>query len=260
MVYTERKKCSRSAAALVISVGFLLVCHGAAAQYSHNLNDIQTRHPITGHLPPIYHEPTPIGDLGAINTVVDLRGFVPMEFMSKTYVWNPLRIDKYVWYSIPTKKALLMLYTGTLPVDHIADDSTKLEEKEFRTTQFLDEDQVKGETAQWSTVAYDLAEKNGSKIFEQVAGSGFQSAEPSTILFTKTSVFIVLSFKYSISLTDNGGQVLLAMEFSRALKRYKNIYTLHSTTMMSKSTGEMFTATAIFVGKALIESAISPDQ
>src|ERR1035438_6712180 len=99
---------------------------GAAwAQYSDDLKDIQ--HDIGDiHVFPGFHEPRPIGHLGEVDSVVDLRGFVPMSLSSKTAGgW----LTNLRWYKIPTRKALLLLYFGTLSVSHVADDTTSLEKR-----------------------------------------------------------------------------------------------------------------------------------
>ena len=73
-------------------------------------------------------EPTPIGDLGPIEAVVDLRGFVPMSFRAKSGrfkgskgTWTELR-----WFKIPTRRALLFLYYGSVSRADISQDSAML--------------------------------------------------------------------------------------------------------------------------------------
>src|ERR1039458_5855457 len=125
----------------------------AYAQYSNtseDLKDIVAEHPTKGHLEPGMHQPSPIGNLGNLDVVVDLRGFVPMSFWSATAAKatfaghsDNFKGDVLRWYKIPTKKALLMLYFGDLTSTHIADDTTKLESR-FAKTRFLKESDASG--------------------------------------------------------------------------------------------------------------------
>jgi hypothetical protein len=224
---------------------------GAAwAQYSDDLKDIQ--HDIGDiHVFPGFHEPRPIGHLGEVDSVVDLRGFVPMSLSSKTAGgW----LTNLRWYKIPTRKALLLLYFGTLSVSHVADDTTSLE-KRFSKTSFLKESNVNAESKLWCKVAYNSA-KDSAAIYQQIAGgSGLQGAEPTTIFLTPESAFVILNFKYISTMTDNG-QILVALEFSRLSRRYKTFYELYSTMLARKSIQEMFAATAPIIAKALIDAGV----
>ena len=218
-------------------------------QYSDDLKDIKAQVPILGYATVGTHKPTPIGDLGHIETVVDLRGFVPLSHTSAELMWTAVRPMR--WYKIPTKKALLLLYTGQLSIDHIADDTRGLEERSWGRTRFLVESEARGEAAQWCTLAYDLVEKDAQRIFAQLVGGGFDSAEPTTVFLTQQSAFVLVNFKYDQLNLGDRGQVLLALEFSRSLRRYKTAYCLHSTAIVSKSTSEIVAATAPYIGKVV---------
>jgi hypothetical protein len=231
----------------------------AYAQYSNtseDLKDIVAEHPTKGHLEPGMHQPSPIGNLGNLDVVVDLRGFVPMSFWSATAAKatfaghsDNFKGDVLRWYKIPTKKALLMLYFGDLTSTHIADDTTKLESR-FAKTRFLKESDASGETASWCKLAYEVA-KDSEPIFQRIAGDGFLAAEPTTVFFTDQSVFVVLSFKYTALLRNNTGQVLTALEFSRSSRQYRTFYEVYSTAIVSKTTGNEFKETAPTIAKAL---------
>src|ERR1022692_1143085 len=188
---------------------------GAAwAQYSDDLKDIQ--HDIGDiHVFPGFHEPRPIGHLGEVDSVVDLRGFVPMSLSSKTAGgW----LTNLRWYKIPTRKALLLLYFGTLSVSHVADDTTSLE-KRFSKTSFLKESNVNAESKLWCKVAYNSA-KDSAAIYQQIAGgSGLQGAEPTTIFLTPESAFVILNFKYIRALSENLTERPILRNFLHPLNR-----------------------------------------
>jgi hypothetical protein len=240
-----------------------------AISYSDNLDDILACFPYLGHVPAGCHAPTPIGDLGPIETVVDLRGFVPMSFASKSGIsisnqlhgaasdYRKLLVntDGLHWYKIPTKKALLMLYYGDLDSTNLAADTTDLEQR-FSSTTFMKESEAQGDVAAWCRLAYAAA-RDAEPIFKSIAGgSGSEGAEPVTLFFTDQSCFVLLSFRYSSLVMENQGQLLVAMEFSRSLKEYKTYYPLYSTLLWSKSTKDLAGLTASCMGQALHDAAI----
>ncbi|HUI53781.1 MAG TPA: hypothetical protein VLY04_02340 [Bryobacteraceae bacterium] len=246
----------------------------AYAQYSDNLRDIAATRAMV-NLVPGEHKPTPIGDLGHLNVVADLRGFVPMSFYSlasmglnesggadKASISNAVQNeisagllpgDSLRWYKIPTKRALLMLYSGDLSLRQIAEDSSAQEASRFGNTRFLKESEVTGETAWWCRFAYKIAQ-GAASLFEKIAGDGFENAEPTTVFLTDQSAFVMMNFRYRSLLRRNStGQVIVALEFSRALKEYKTFYQVYSTTLVSRSSAEAFQATAPIVAKLLLE-------
>ncbi len=244
----------------IVFIGFC----SHAADYSDNLNDIQARDEVWGHVSAGCHKPTPIGNLGGIETVIDLRGFVPMSFASenanslgasfKRTISDPRtlleNVDTLRWYKIPTRKALLMLYFGDLKSTELGQDASKFENR-FENTQFLKESEAKGEMIAWCKLAYAAA-KDSEPIFKTLAGKdGFEGAEAVTLLFTEQSCFVFLNLKYSNSIRKGTGQLLVAMEFSRYLKEYKTFYLTYTTMVVSKSTREGFAETAPYIIKAL---------
>jgi hypothetical protein len=234
------------------------ICGSARAQYTDNLADVATipkalrpMVPLVAVGDPQYqlrHEPKSIGDLGHLDFVVDMRGFVPFSHASRT-ITNP-----YIgrWYKIPTKKALLVFYTGALSLDQIAENTTDAENKAWAGTRFLTERDVHGEPEQWCKVAYDLAGNDAKQLFDKLVGGDFISAEPTTLLFTEQSVFVLLNFKYELAARGDGGQVLMALEFSRASRRYKTVYTLYSTTLFNKGTESLLAASAPYVMRIVV--------
>lgn len=230
----------------------ILLAHKIYAQYSDNLKDIKAPIGIPAWGIGYGNSPVPIGNLGEINTVVDLRGFVPMMFGSKqSFVLSAT----FRWYKIPTRRAVLMLYYAALPPSHIAENTSDLETRFFSNTRFLGESDVTGEYAQWCELAYKVAKDDAAPIFQKIAGSGFQGAEPITLLFNKSSVFVILNFKYNsaVAVSEDGGQVLIALEFARPSKRYKTFYNLYSTLVLGGKSGEdALAATAPYIAPAVV--------
>jgi hypothetical protein len=223
----------------------------ARAQYSDNLSEIYRPPAIDLY----FHPPTPIGDLGRIQTVIDLRGFIPMSLPKR----KDNIADKIInfnghddsWYKIPTKKALLILYYGTLPFDRVADDTSNLEGA-FHDTRFLSESAAEREFGKWIELSYGMTKVAPQMWDLLIGGSGFEGAEPVTLFLTENSVFEILSIRYSDSSTVNG-QLLIALEFSRSSRRYKALYKLSSTTLLNnKPTREAFISSAPFIEKAII--------
>jgi hypothetical protein len=233
-----------------------LTCR-AYAQYSDKLDEICN--PCS--LDPFFHTPAPIGDVGKIETVVDLRGFIPMslpQYPSSNVASRIFYGPEYPrhWFKIPTKKALLMLYYGNLPFSKFAEDTVSLEKEQLSQTTFIRESDAKGANASWCELAYTLA-KDSAPLFERiVGGSGFQATEPITVFFTEQSTFVILSFKYTSysALVANNGQALIGLEFSRSSRRYKTFYQLYSTVLINKPTADVAMAIAPYVAKAVANS------
>jgi hypothetical protein len=246
---------------LVLLASYVLCSSLPRTAYAQYIDDLKTiyqpgRFDIGGRLASrLFPTPTPIGDLGNIDMVVDLRGFMPMALPAR--IPSPLQdVIDLRWFKVPTQKALLVLYFGTLKVGDIANDTTHLEQERFNKSRFLKESDVTGESALWCNLAYDLSQNNGAPMFERIAGSGFESAEPTTVFLTKQSVFVILNFKYSsATMAPQKGQLLLALEFSRSSKKYRTFYELN-TTLINKPTSDAFAAVIPYVTKAMIEVGI----
>jgi hypothetical protein len=236
----------------------LLILFGApctaTAQYSTNLSDINTNAYWRLRFAPINTSatslPTPIGDLGDVETVIDLRGFVPMPLASRSKFWSTTLVDNLAWFEIPLRKALLMLYYGDIRLDQINSDTAAMENQRFASTRFTGEAVGRGEEAAWSKFAFDLAAQSGP-MFQAIAGSGFQSGEPVAVLLTRQSAFVLLSLKYSSPLVSQG-QVLVAVELSRTSHRLRTTYQLYSTLLANKSRADLAAAVAPYAARALI--------
>jgi hypothetical protein len=208
--------------------------------YSDNLSDIRVSK-FSNAWQGQPFDPVPIGDVGAIEVVADLRGFIPMSFVSaEASGFLSLTLDPFRWYKVPVKKALLMLYYGKLKSSQLATDIPKDVNQYVENVRVLDEYHCSKEKADirlWCRAAYD-AEKDSKALLQKLSG-GYDSAEPVLVFTTKDSSFIVLSLRYSDLLRSKGtGQVLVAIEFSRTHRQYKTFYTLYSTTILSPSVRE----------------------
>jgi hypothetical protein len=192
----------------------------------------------------------PIGDLGDIDKILDLRGFVPFSGISKeksqkqeSSIFNFFS-DIFQWYKFPTAVGVSCLYYGSF------DDHSKAK---LQITKILAEDKLEGEDKEWAKFAYGLAHESGKDLFTSANGSssGFDSAEPVNVLLTEKSAFVIMNFKYS-SLDRRGtGQILCAYEFSRTLKEYKSYYELYSNTVLSRSVTKAFSASEPYIAKAV---------
>jgi hypothetical protein len=225
---------------LVLLGAFTVSAYG---QYSGDLNDISNWGIRLGW------KPTPIGDLGAVQTIVDLRGFVPLLLPWKQ------NYQIYKWFKVPTKKAGLLLYYGDLKAWDLSSNTSNDEANKFAHTAVQKEAEVSGDLAKWTDFAYKVATDLGPSVFERIAGSGFQSAEPISIFVTNDSVFVLVNFRYQSILSKiesiNGqGQILTAFEFSKVSKRYKTFYELYSTAY-GKASQQVFTSTTPLIFSAL---------
>lgn len=215
------------------------VAVGFGQTYSANLDDIKQPG----------NKITPIGDLGNLEQIIDLRGFIPLSLVSKTKsdyqeksIFN-FFTDRFQWYQIPTPSGVSLLYYGD------SDDATL---KKLAKTKLIDEKGLAGDNQQWAKFAYELSRSSGSALFKVAGGSrGLDSSEPVAILFTARTAIILMNFKYTDVDRKGTGQIICAFEFSRALKEYKTFYDLYSTTAFSRSTKEAFDTSAPYVTKFL---------
>jgi hypothetical protein len=191
-----------------------------------------------------------IGDLGDIEKILDLRGFVPLSGVSKakrqkqdSSILN-FFTDTFQWYKFPTSPTVSYLYYGNF------DDISKAK---LKGTKIIAEDKLEDSDKQWAKFAYGLAHESGKDLFTSVNGSasGFDSAEPVNILLTEKSAFLIMNFKYSSLDRKGTGQILCAYEFSRSLKEYKNFYELYSNTAFNRSVTKAFSASEPFIAKAV---------
>jgi hypothetical protein len=184
---------------------------------------------------------SPLGDLGDIETIVDIRGFVPMSGPSaiKSAGWDALHYHK-----LPTLDGVARLYYG---------DAGQASLAKVARAKLLSEHNLKGETLHWTRLAYALTKTSSKELFASVGGDvdDLESAEPIVVIFTRGSVFVVLNFRYSDFARVGTGQILGAFEFSRPLKEYKTFYRIRSTILFNKTARDVFAASLPIVAKVL---------
>ena len=187
---------------------------------------------------------TPIGNIGELERIIDLRGFVPLSFYSKkkTAKENLLtKRDSNQWFKIPTRQGVQWIYYGF-------DDNTHT----TQATPIVAEDALAGDDRTWALFAYEIAAKQGESLYKVLGdGKGFEGTEPISVLFTKLSAIVVVNLRYTDWDSEGTGQFLVALEFSRSLHNYKTFYLLYTDGHIRKSTRELFKATAPLVDKAL---------
>jgi hypothetical protein len=210
--------------------------------YSTNLDDADGSY-LSGKI-------TPIGDLGDIKSILDLRGFIPISCASKAKTKKQLSsvlnffTDDFQYYQYPPISSIAYLYYGK-------DDEKTL--AKVSSAKLVTEDQLQDEDKQWAKFAYGLARSSGKDLYKSINGSssGFDAAEPVTVLLTARSAIVIMSFKYSDFDRKGTGQVLCGFEFSRTLKEYKNFYELYSTTVFARSAKNAFSTSEPYITKAL---------
>jgi len=227
----------------------LSLSSGQSQTYSSDLNDIARYDNSVGAI-------TPIGDIGFLDKIIDLRGFIPFAFVSKAESKAGMQL-KYLYtfrdncrvFKIPTKLGVMMIYYG-IDEDYFRTLSTA---KPLDDVKLLEENQLSGDDLKWANFAYALTKSSGENLFKAAGGGryGFDSAEPIAILLTAQSSIIIINFKYSFMERYGTGQILCGYEFSRTLKEYKTFYLLHTTIAISKSTISAFNASLPFVMKIL---------
>lgn len=211
-----------------------------------------------------------IGNIGELETVVDLRGFVPFygRTMGSTnadiikadgYEYQPA-IEHQYWkgsneiFEVPTKIAIGVIYYGNDPTPdrfgYVPDYEHRMiwsmqiartPMEKMDDVKIIPEKDLDGEFKQWANFAYDLT-GHGENLFKSFnGGSGYQAAEPVSILFTENSVIVLVNFRYTDLFDQNPpGQYLVGMEFSRNLKRYKAMYPIYDTFAFSPSVRDSF--------------------
>lgn len=229
---------------LIICFLTFCFCFSASAQtYSSDMNDSNGL---------VFNEICPIGDLGHIQYIIDLRGFVPIAGVSKAKkekqksgLLNLVTTDVVTWYKIPTRWGIAILYYDNKDGwDSLKDTLSE--------TRVLKENELSGENLKWAKFAYDLAKSSGKELFGASGGTwGFEAAEPVAVIFTAQSLIVLINFRYSDLDRDGTGQILSGFEFSRTLKEYKNFYQVYSTTMFRRSTKNALISSKPYITKAL---------
>ena len=213
----------------------------------------------------------PIGDIGGIERVADLRGFMPLSCVSikkiiqtRENLFNYVATDVYQWYKVPTEDAAKFIYYGkegdlTYKLIHLDTTpkrkKTALDYKPDLIPPFftvLDENELEGQDLEWAKFSYKLATNCGKELYNEiVSSSGYDACDPVMILFTARSAILILNFRYTAIKREGTGQYLCGFEFSRSLKEYKTFYEIYSTTTFSRSMKQGFSDSVPIVSLAL---------
>jgi len=221
---------------LIIAIGLTIISTVSALSqtYYDDLTDIAD----------FNKPPSPIGNIGELQRIIDLRGFVPLSLFSKkktTGLNGFINWDCNLWFKIPTRVGIQCIYYGA---DDIVNTTTN--------TPIVTENSQIGDDHMWVLFAYEIASKQGDSLYKVFGtGKGFEGGEPIAVLFTNLTTIIVVNLRYSDWESNGTGQYLVALEFSRSLHLYKTCYLLHSTESFSKSTKEIFSKSAPLINKAL---------
>jgi len=206
---------------LFFNVGYVY-----AQQISSDINDLYS-------LP----KPNPITDKMDLETIVDLKGYIPIAGVSKKkkkYQDESITnffTDTFQYYKFPTKESIAYLY-------YAADAES---DKAIYNVEYFTEDKLEGEYLKWAKFAYSLTKNSGTQLYNSLTGSSScDSVEPIVLLFTKTNVIIFINFKYSGIDRKGTGQILCAYEFSRKLIEYKTFYEICSTEIIGKNLKDAF--------------------
>ncbi len=206
----------------------------ANKHYSSNLLDMQISRSFVG-----------IGDLGSIQTIIDLRSFVPLSAWStKREKEKIVGTDCFQWFKLPVKEGICHIYYGEMGEKY---------ENKMSQTKILTEKELAGDNLKWGELSYEIAQSSGEELFKAAGGwLGFEGAEPIAVILTEHSAIIVMSFKYS-DLMRHGhtGQILCGYEFSRKTKNYKTHYHIYSTLIFPRSAKDAFSVSLPFINAAL---------
>jgi hypothetical protein len=110
-----------------------------------------------------------IGDLGKVEKIIDLRGFLPLSMTSKKKSWYFGDHNQY--YKVPVK------YLGLFYYGHDFKDENP--SKSFSDVPIIPESNVSGEDELWVKLAYSLTNGDkGEELYKKLVGSsGFVGAE-----------------------------------------------------------------------------------
>ena len=205
------------------------------------------------------NEITPIGDIGPVRQIIDLRGFFPFVSASKRHIewkykseWTMLAnasSDDFWWFKIPLKTGLSWVYYGPKEIDSVPEAdwmSYKItgetrrwppyrESHKFDDVPVTDLDHLSDEQRAWAQIAFGVSE-GGEKLFSALGGAtgwgkkfGYESCEPVAIIVTTSSVLVVTSIRYSFFARKGTGQIIVAYEFSRFNNQLLRFYDIRGT-------------------------------
>ena len=231
-----------------IFIWLVIVLNFIHAGYSDDIEDATL--PFNSHV-------ETIGDLGKIESIIDLRGFVPVKLLSKDS-------DDLQWYKVPIKEFISAIYfdnkvswfskkdadedKGFLKKwkDKITNGTSKLKNKYLNVPTPIKENDVYGEEEnKWIRLAYSLKRK-GEELYGSVGGGyGYDDTEPIMILSTEYSSLVFMSFRYKG--VKESGQYLVAFELSKT-GEYKTFYRVYDTFITSVNTAQAFDDSLPIIG------------
>ena len=202
--------------------------------YSSNLADMATFPKITG-----------IGNVGRLQTIIDLRSFLPLSCESRQRVENcSLFEDFHLWFQIPIKFGIRLIYYG---------EGENCSAGKLSETKVLREGELTGDDLKWANFSYELARSSGKELFKSAGGRfGFDAAEPVAVILTSQSAIVIMNFKFINPLRSNStGQLLCGYEFSRTTKEYKTFYSIYQNTLLGRAATDATVLSAPYIIKAL---------
>ena len=244
----------------IVSVSLLMSNAAHAQRYSSDLGDVKR----------FYSSRTfqPIGDYGHIEKIIDFRGYVPLSAVSKKRD-TLFTLDIYQYYKFPLRSTLRQIYYGPKELSEFFDtevlkDYEKIT-KYFDEVRILKEEEVDlsgrygefafiGEDQAWLNFANEITNaESGEKLYSGIfgGGAGFETAEPIAILMTSTNLFVVVNLRWSSINRTGTGQTLVALEFSRRSKAYKDIHVIYTTSQEVATNRALLKTTSFFVNAAV---------
>lgn len=237
---------------LKIFISLIAISTVIHAGYSDDLGDATL--PFNSHV-------ETIGDLGEIESIIDLRGFIPVKLLSK-------ESDELEWYKVPIKEFVSAFYYD----DKVTWLSQFEEEKEQGvwselwaksksytnkiSNEYLNiptptpESDLSHNKEKWVDFAYALSER-GKELYDSVGGGyGYDDTQPIMILETEYSGLVFMSFRYKGPIEN--GQYLVAFELSKT-GEYKTFYRLYDTFVFSVNTSEAFEDSAPIIAEVVLK-------
>lgn len=204
-----------------------------------------------------------VGDLGKIQTIAAVRGFMPILCKSKKRIKeNGLTFfgnDDYLTYKFPLTLTLKEMYYGMDELwqyhPRTAWGTPKAAAHQKKTFQELlkqrnarayfdkidviNEKDAKGEDLAWIKFAYALTSgKAGEKMYGHILGGrGYKSAEPVAIIFTENDALVFSSLRWESSF-GTPGQTIVAFEISRNLNKFRTFHRVFDTSDIKKSVAD----------------------
>jgi hypothetical protein len=188
-----------------------------------------------------------IGNVGKLETVVDLRGFVPVSGNTLGYGDNlqmALAYGTNYLFKVPTKQGIGVIFYGAdMPYRNEgylwSNNLASVNWTSMPDMKFISEKEVQGEYKQWADLAYNISGE-GVSLFQSLdGGDGYKSAEPVAVVFTSDSAFVLITFRYThvrpfAPGSPFEGQYIVALEFSRHLKKYRAPYDVYDTFLVNR--------------------------